>query len=86
MCVLILFFFTDIRLQLNEQLRCLDVRMEAQVALVAELQDFFRRRAELELDYSKSLDKMAKSIQMRHKEQKQKWDFILFFLYIYIYF
>ncbi|KAK0164497.1 hypothetical protein PV328_003119 [Microctonus aethiopoides] len=62
----------DIRLQLNEQLRCLDVRMESQVALVAELQDFFRRRAELELDYSKSLDKMAKSIQMRHKEQKQK--------------
>ncbi|XP_034939969.1 SLIT-ROBO Rho GTPase-activating protein 1-like isoform X2 [Chelonus insularis] len=64
--------FPDIRLQLNEQLRCLDVRMESQVALVAELQDFFRRRAELELDYSKSLDKMARSIQMRHKEQKQK--------------
>ncbi|KAJ8674031.1 hypothetical protein QAD02_005293 [Eretmocerus hayati] len=62
----------NIRLQLNEQLRCLDVRMEAQVALVAELQDFFRKRAELELDYSKSLDKMAKSIQLRHKEQKQK--------------
>ncbi|XP_066594494.1 SLIT-ROBO Rho GTPase-activating protein 1-like isoform X2 [Prorops nasuta] len=64
--------FPDIRLQLNEQLRCLDVRVEAQVALVAELQDFFRRRAELELDYSKSLDKMARSIQLRHKEQKQK--------------
>lgn len=63
----------DIRLQLNEQLRCLDVRMEAQVALVAELQDFFRKRAELELDYSKSLDKMARSIQLRHKEQKQKY-------------
>ncbi|XP_043474331.1 SLIT-ROBO Rho GTPase-activating protein 1-like isoform X2 [Leptopilina heterotoma] len=64
--------FPDIRLQLNEQLKCLDVRMEAQVALVAELQDFFRRRAELELDYSKSLEKMARSIQLRHKEQKQK--------------
>lgn len=48
--------------------------MEAQVALVAELQDFFRKRAELELDYSKSLDKMARSIQLRHKEQKQKYD------------
>lgn len=47
--------------------------MEAQVALVAELQDFFRKRAELELDYSKSLDKMARSIQLRHKEQKQKY-------------
>ena len=70
--ILCIFFFADIRLQLNEQLRCLDVRMESQVALVAELQDFFRRRAELELDYSKSLDKMARSIQLRHKEQKQK--------------
>ncbi|XP_026475211.1 SLIT-ROBO Rho GTPase-activating protein 1-like isoform X4 [Ctenocephalides felis] len=62
----------DIRLQLNEQLRCLDVRMEAQVGLVAELQDFFRKRAEAELDYSKSLDKLAKSLQLRHREQKQK--------------
>ncbi|XP_063238687.1 SLIT-ROBO Rho GTPase-activating protein 1-like isoform X2 [Bacillus rossius redtenbacheri] len=62
----------DIRVQLGEQLRCLDVRMEAQVALVAELQDYFRRRAEVELDYSKNLDKLAKSLQLRHKEQRQK--------------
>lgn len=62
----------DIRLQLNEQLRCLDVRMEAQVALVTELQEFFRRRGELELDYSKNLDKLAKSLQVPHKEQKAK--------------
>ncbi|XP_044741515.1 SLIT-ROBO Rho GTPase-activating protein 1-like isoform X2 [Chrysoperla carnea] len=67
-----LLIFNNIRLQLNEQLRCLDVRMEAQVALVTELQDFFRRRGELELDYSKNLDKLAKSLQLRHKEQKQK--------------
>lgn len=66
-------FITDIRLQLNEQLRCLDMRMESQVALIQELQDFFRRRGEVELDYSKSLDKLAKGIQLRHKEQKQKW-------------
>lgn len=42
------------------------------MALVTELQDFFRRRGELELDYSKSLDKLAKSLQLRHKEQKAK--------------
>ncbi|XP_023705851.2 SLIT-ROBO Rho GTPase-activating protein 1 isoform X2 [Cryptotermes secundus] len=64
--------FPDIRVQLSEQLRCLDVRMESQVAVVAELQDYFRRRAEVELDYSKNLDKLVKSIQLRHKEQKQK--------------
>ena len=65
-------FIADIRLQLNEQLRCLDVRMESQVSLIQELQDFFRRRGEVELDYSKSLDKLAKTLQLRHKEQKQK--------------
>ncbi|XP_055705552.1 SLIT-ROBO Rho GTPase-activating protein 1-like isoform X2 [Phlebotomus papatasi] len=64
--------FPDIRLQLNEQLRCLDVRVEFQVSLIQELQDFFRKRGEVELDYSKSLEKMAKSLLLRHKEQKQK--------------
>ncbi|XP_059608914.1 SLIT-ROBO Rho GTPase-activating protein 1-like isoform X2 [Phlebotomus argentipes] len=64
--------FPDIRLQLNEQLRCLDVRVEAQVSLIQELQDFFRRRSEVELDYSKNMDKLAKSLLLRHKEQKQK--------------
>ncbi|CAG9864812.1 unnamed protein product [Phyllotreta striolata] len=64
--------FPDIRLQLNEQLRCLDVRMEQQVSLLTEIQDFFRKRGELELDYSKNLDKLAKTLLLRHKEQKQK--------------
>ncbi|XP_053677702.1 SLIT-ROBO Rho GTPase-activating protein 1-like [Anopheles nili] len=64
--------FNNIRQQLNEQLKFLDVRVEAQIALVQELQDFFRRRGEVELDYSKSLDKLAKSLQLRHKEQRQK--------------
>lgn len=47
--------------------------METQVSIVAELQDFFRRRAEVELDYSKNLDKLWKTLQLRQKEQKQKW-------------
>ncbi|XP_059475420.1 SLIT-ROBO Rho GTPase-activating protein 1-like isoform X2 [Neocloeon triangulifer] len=64
--------FPDIRLQLAEQLRCLDTRMESQVSLVAELQDYFRRRAEVELDYSKNLEKLSKSLALRHREQKQK--------------
>uniref|UniRef100_A0A0A9XYM4 SLIT-ROBO Rho GTPase-activating protein 1 n=3 Tax=Lygus hesperus TaxID=30085 RepID=A0A0A9XYM4_LYGHE len=67
-----LLLFNNIRLQLTEQLRCLDNRMESQVAIVNELQEFFRRRAEVELDYSKSLDKLVKSLQLRHKEHKQK--------------
>jgi hypothetical protein len=71
--ILLSFCVVDIRLQLGEQLRCLDARMESQVALVTELQDYFRRRAEVELDYSKGLDKLAKGLSLRHREQKQKW-------------
>ncbi|KAK9497370.1 hypothetical protein O3M35_004702 [Rhynocoris fuscipes] len=67
-----LLLFNNIRLQLAEQLRCLDNRMETQVAIVTELQEFFRRRAEVELDYSKSLDKLVKGLQLRHKEHRHK--------------
>ncbi|XP_012160761.1 SLIT-ROBO Rho GTPase-activating protein 1 isoform X2 [Ceratitis capitata] len=66
--------FSSIRQQLNEQLRCLDTRVESQVGLIQEIQDFFRRRGELELDYSKSLEKFARGLLLKHKEQKQKRD------------
>lgn len=66
------FFVADIRVQLNEQLKCLDNRLETQTGIVNEFQDIFRRKAEIELNYSKELDKLAKSITNRHKESKQK--------------
>uniref|UniRef100_A0A1A9UQ51 SLIT-ROBO Rho GTPase-activating protein 1 n=2 Tax=Glossina TaxID=44049 RepID=A0A1A9UQ51_GLOAU len=66
------FLFNNIRQQLNEHLRCLDVRVESQVCLIQELQDLFRRRGELEMEYSKNLDKLVRSLHARHKEQKQK--------------
>ncbi|XP_067626861.1 SLIT-ROBO Rho GTPase-activating protein 1-like [Eurosta solidaginis] len=66
--------FSSIRQQLNEQLRCLDSRVESQIGLIQEIQDFFRRRGELELDYSKSLEKFARGLLLKHKEQKQKRD------------
>ncbi|XP_042870967.1 SLIT-ROBO Rho GTPase-activating protein 1-like isoform X1 [Penaeus japonicus] len=62
----------ELRSQLNEQLRALDGRVDTQTALVAELQDWFRRRAELHQDYAAKLDKLAKSLQARHKEQRVK--------------
>lgn len=47
--------------------------MESQIGLIQEIQDFFRRRGELELDYSKSLEKFARGLLLKHKEQKQKY-------------
>ncbi len=40
--------------------------------VVSELQDVFRRRAEIEASYSRELDKLAKYITNRNKEQKQR--------------
>ena len=53
---LLLSFFTDIRVQLNDQLKCLDNRLEVQQGIVNEFQDIFRRKAEIELKYSQELD------------------------------
>ena len=70
--VSLFFCFSDIRVQLNEQLKCLDGRLETQQSLVSEVQDIFRRRAEIESNYSKELNRLANTIASRNKEQKQK--------------
>jgi len=64
--------FPDIRVQLNDQLRCLDSRVESQQSQLVDMQDIFKRRAEIEMTYSRDLEKLAKLVTMRHKEQKQK--------------
>lgn len=64
--------FSDVRSQLNEQLKCLESRLEVQVAMVTELQDFFRRLSEVEMEYSKSLEKLVKNTKLRHRQEKQK--------------
>lgn len=62
----------EIRGQFGEQIRCLEGRTETQTAILGELQDFFRRRAEIEAEYGRGLEKLAKSTLARHKEAKAK--------------
>nr|XP_011416165.2 SLIT-ROBO Rho GTPase-activating protein 1 isoform X6 [Crassostrea gigas] len=62
----------DVRSQLNEQLKCLESRLEVQVAMVTELQDFFRRLSEVEMEYSRSLEKLVKNTKLKHRQEKQK--------------
>ena len=62
----------DLKLQLGEQLKCLDHRVETQCAILSELQDYFRRRSELEMDYSRSLEKLHRNTINRHKSEKAK--------------
>ncbi|BFZ10566.1 hypothetical protein BsWGS_13608 [Bradybaena similaris] len=62
----------DIRQQLNDQLKCLEVKLETEVSIVTELQEFFRRRAELEQEYARNLDKLVRNMITRHRAEKQK--------------
>ncbi|XP_068598970.1 SLIT-ROBO Rho GTPase-activating protein 3-like [Brachionichthys hirsutus] len=49
----------EIRNQLVEQFRCLEQQSESRLQLLQDLQEFFRRKAELQLEYSRGLDKLA---------------------------
>nr|XP_049700126.1 rho GTPase-activating protein 4 isoform X2 [Helicoverpa armigera] len=64
--------FPDIRLQLAEQTRVLEARAEATAGVAGELHDYCRRRADLEHEYARALDKLARAATQRHKDQKHK--------------
>ncbi|XP_012924801.1 rho GTPase-activating protein 4 isoform X2 [Heterocephalus glaber] len=55
----------EIRWQLGEQLRCLELQGELRRELLQELAEFARRRAEVELEYSRGLDKLAERLASR---------------------
>ncbi|XP_013365148.1 PREDICTED: rho GTPase-activating protein 4 isoform X2 [Chinchilla lanigera] len=55
----------EIRWQLGEQLRCLELQGELRRELLQELAEFARRRAEVELEYSRGLDKLAERLATR---------------------
>ncbi|KAK6034954.1 putative ATP synthase F1, delta subunit, partial [Cooperia oncophora] len=67
-------YFTEIRSQLNEQIRCIGERTETQIAVLQELDDFFRKRGEAEAEYSRQLEKIARGIMQRHKAEKNRRD------------
>uniref|UniRef100_A0A673JCU0 SLIT-ROBO Rho GTPase-activating protein 3-like n=1 Tax=Sinocyclocheilus rhinocerous TaxID=307959 RepID=A0A673JCU0_9TELE len=50
---------SEIRNQLVEQFKCLEQQSEARIQLLQDLQEFFRRKAEIQLEYSRSLEKLA---------------------------
>ncbi|XP_048192359.1 rho GTPase-activating protein 4 [Perognathus longimembris pacificus] len=55
----------EMRWQLGEQLRCLELQGELRRELLQELADFMRRRAEVELEYSRGLEKLAERFASR---------------------
>jgi len=65
-----IYLFADVRQQLGDQLRCLDARLDGHVSLLGDLHDFYRRRSEVELEYSRSMDKLVRQITSKHKTER----------------
>uniref|UniRef100_A0A8C7MNF2 SLIT-ROBO Rho GTPase-activating protein 1 n=1 Tax=Oncorhynchus kisutch TaxID=8019 RepID=A0A8C7MNF2_ONCKI len=64
-----------IRNQLVEQFRCLEQQSESRLQLLQDLQEFFRRKAELQLEYSRGLDKLAERFSGKIRSSREHQHF-----------
>uniref|UniRef100_H2MND9 SLIT-ROBO Rho GTPase activating protein 1 n=1 Tax=Oryzias latipes TaxID=8090 RepID=H2MND9_ORYLA len=62
--------YHQIRAQLLEQQKCLDQQTDMRVQLLQDLQDFFRKKAEIEMDYSRNLEKLAERFMAKTRSTK----------------
>ncbi|XP_038604206.1 rho GTPase-activating protein 4 isoform X2 [Tachyglossus aculeatus] len=65
----------EIRSQLGEQLRCLEVQGDLRRELLQDLGEFLRRRAEVELEYSRGLERLADRFSSRARGNKELQSF-----------
>nr|XP_006630700.1 PREDICTED: SLIT-ROBO Rho GTPase-activating protein 3 isoform X2 [Lepisosteus oculatus] len=68
-------FGAEIRNQLLEQFKCLEQQSEARIQLLQDLQEFFRRKSEIELEYSKSLEKLAERFSSKIRSSREHHQF-----------
>uniref|UniRef100_A0A8C9F3K7 SLIT-ROBO Rho GTPase activating protein 3 n=1 Tax=Pavo cristatus TaxID=9049 RepID=A0A8C9F3K7_PAVCR len=61
----------SIRTQLVEQFKCLEQQSESRLQLLQDLQEFFRRKAEIELEYSRSLEKLAERFSSKIRGSRE---------------
>uniref|UniRef100_A0A3B4B2T5 SLIT-ROBO Rho GTPase-activating protein 1 n=1 Tax=Periophthalmus magnuspinnatus TaxID=409849 RepID=A0A3B4B2T5_9GOBI len=66
---------SEIRNQLVEQFRCLEQQSESRLQLLQDLQDFFRRKAELQLEFSRGLDKLAERYSSKIRTNREHTHF-----------
>lgn len=60
----------EVRCQLGEQLKVLDVTLEQKSQQLQDLSDYLRRRGEIESEYARSLDKLAERFTSRLKRKE----------------
>uniref|UniRef100_A0A671UE24 SLIT-ROBO Rho GTPase activating protein 3 n=1 Tax=Sparus aurata TaxID=8175 RepID=A0A671UE24_SPAAU len=70
-----LWLLINIRNQLVEQFKCLEQQSESRIQLLQDLQEFFRRKAEIELEYSRSLDKLAERFSSKIRSSREHQQF-----------
>uniref|UniRef100_A0A3B4YFD7 SLIT-ROBO Rho GTPase activating protein 3 n=1 Tax=Seriola lalandi dorsalis TaxID=1841481 RepID=A0A3B4YFD7_SERLL len=66
---------SKIRNQLVEQFKCLEQQSESRIQLLQDLQEFFRRKAEIELEYSRSLEKLAERFSSKIRSSREHQQF-----------
>lgn len=59
----------DIKRQLADHLGCLELRMESKLSLLAEFQEFFKRRGEVEYEYARSLERLCEKFERNTKQR-----------------
>ncbi|KAJ8389986.1 hypothetical protein AAFF_G00111470 [Aldrovandia affinis] len=60
----------EIRAQLVEQQKCLEQQTDMRVQLLQDLQDFFRKKSEIETEYSRNLEKLAERFMAKTRSTK----------------
>ncbi len=74
-------FCSEIRAQLVEQQKCLEQQTDMRVQLLQDLQDFFRKKSEIEMEYSRNLEKLAERFMAKTRStkdhQQYKWVFLI---------
>ncbi|XP_072345083.1 SLIT-ROBO Rho GTPase-activating protein 1-like [Scyliorhinus torazame] len=65
----------EIRGQLTDQMKCLDTQVEFRSQCLQDLSEFFRRKAEIELEYSRGLDKLTERFSSKIRNSKDHQGF-----------
>uniref|UniRef100_A0A8C5BKK7 SLIT-ROBO Rho GTPase activating protein 3 n=1 Tax=Gadus morhua TaxID=8049 RepID=A0A8C5BKK7_GADMO len=65
----------SIRNQLVEQFKCLEQQSDSRIQLMQDLQEFFRRKAEIQLEYSRSLEKLAERFSSKIRSSREHHQF-----------
>lgn len=72
----------ELRTQFADQSNCLDAKLDIDRAVLVELQDFYRRRAIVEQNYSDALAKLTNSLHHKHLNEIGRWVLRLIFISI----